>query len=167
LALCLNVNTAQCLNLKNGVEKAGQPIQIWDINTAGKPGQFQYVHVGFVSSQRAWPFTPGSGMNALYNGSDVLEIVYSPGGPETSWCVGSSTFGTVEMTLQKCDTGAGSWTLISEVAPYLYVDVGASDYGGQGAYLYAPSSKNGTTVSLEGIPGCCDLKWTPFTEIWP
>src|SRR5262249_54182070 len=91
------------------------------------------AQVGTVSSSGAWPFTPGSGMNAQFNGDPVWEIRLHE---DTSECVGAivSVIQSGVLVLDSCNGGTGVWWVSSG---YSFVNRAASNHVGSPQYMCA------------------------------
>jgi hypothetical protein len=66
-------SASYCLNRTNG----GGDIQVW-ANTPGGAANstWDVNYIGTVSETAEWPFSPASGLNAVYNGQNVVNIEY-------------------------------------------------------------------------------------------
>lgn len=164
--LCLRYNTNQCLNLKGGVEQKGQEIQLWDLDTAGTPAQFEAELDGTVTESGAnpWPFTPGSGYNAQYAGDDVYIIPYSPGGTPTNWCVGVQTDNVNAVSLDNACYLSPPISLFVQISATNWVNVYAQDQPSLGT-LWTDGIGNGEQVLAQAANGF--YNWEAFNVTWP
>ena len=88
-----NTSPAACLNDRNGTVSAGAVIQFWENNSQGAANNSWVVNViGTVKDGQNgvyWPFDVDSGLNARYNGDDVIQFNLNK---DTGYCADQGAF---------------------------------------------------------------------------
>jgi hypothetical protein len=103
------------------------------------------ILIGHVSSSGAWPFTPGSGYNALYNGRTVTEIQGVNGS-----CIANESTGHATLYWRACQAspawlwvGVGFWLVNVQVT-----DEHAGSYP-YGSAMTANSNNAGALIAIK------------------
>jgi hypothetical protein len=135
VCIASNPGLNQCINNWGGHVTSGNPINYYKKGSGGgyKYNNWDVTNVGTVSTSPAWPFEVGSGLNAKYNGDEVLTFTYQGQyANPTDYCLDSGAYslatGNGDLKLRGCGGTAFQlyvWTKYSAL-----VSVGASNEGG-------------------------------------
>jgi hypothetical protein len=70
----------QCLNLWGNNQNSGALVKWYHYGNSGGNNDWDITVIGHVigvnCTNNCWPFYPGSGLNARYNGNDVVKFAY-------------------------------------------------------------------------------------------
>lgn len=96
-------NTSECLNLTNC--NTSKAVQLWDVHTGGVcSNDWSALVVGSVNPSQVWPFWCGGGLNSVYAGDRVFQVLWEPSGGQPDEVLASAgNNGTV--TLESTDPG--------------------------------------------------------------
>ena len=99
--ICQNRGSSSwCYNVKGGLHQLGQPVIAWSAGDPNNAFAFQDLsqmcNGGKVSATQACPFTPGGGLNTMFDGWYIVRIVDLN---NTGLCAGTTSAGAAELTL--------------------------------------------------------------------
>lgn len=125
-ALCTYPPSAPvaCMNRDGGGQGSGTKVIGWHQDLDNNEDFGAYVLTGWCNNghvTEACPFTAGSGLNARYDGDDIVDIVDYDG-----YCIGANSTWT-QAILNGCLPNGGAFVL-SAVSGDFLIDVGVSNH---------------------------------------